>query len=118
MAKQERQFLTAITVVAGLITLIDENGQIAIYRQRGIQKYSEGQIKVLMNAGLLDPRWRMYKELPKHISIFFEDPEVMGKAQATYPSPDKIAKHLSALAEIKGKKKDADIKKETTKAKK
>lgn len=107
MAKQERQFLTAITVVAGIITLIDENGQIAMYRQRGISKYSEKQIKVLLSAGLLDPRWKMYKELPKHVSIFFEDPEIMGKAQATYPSPEKIAKHLSTLAEL-NKTKDAN----------
>lgn len=101
MAKQERLYLTAVSIVAGIINLIDMDGQIVTYRQRGIQKYSDKQLKVLMSQGLLDPRWKMYKELPKHISIYFEDPEVMGKAQATYPNPEKIAKQLSDLTALR-----------------
>lgn len=97
MATQERMYLTAVSVVAGIITLIDFDGNIVTYRQRGIQRYSDKQLKVLVSTGLLDPSWKMYKELPKHISISFEDPEIMGRAQATYPNPEKIAKQLSGL---------------------
>lgn len=97
MANQERLYLTAVSVVAGIITLIDVDGQIVRYRQRGIQKYTEKQLKVLMSTGLLDPAWKMYKELPKNVSISFEDPEIMGRAQATYPNPEKIAQQLSQI---------------------
>ena len=97
MVNQERLYLTAVSGVAGIITLIDVDGQIATYRQRGIQKYSEKQLKVLMSTGLLDPSWKMYKELPKNVSISFEDPEIMGRAQATYPNPEKIAQQLSQI---------------------
>lgn len=103
MANQERVYLTAISVVAGIITLIDVDGQIVNYRQRGIGKYSDKQLKVLMSTGLLNPSWKMYKELPKNISISFEDPEIMGRAQATYPNPEKIARELSNLGLSKEK---------------
>lgn len=102
MAKQERQYLTAISVVAGLITLIDYNGQIQQYRQRGIQKFSEKQIKLLVSSGLLVPNWKSFKELPSNISISFEEPKIMGRAQATYPNPEKIANKLKEIG-IKNK---------------
>ena len=61
----------------------------------------------------------MYKELPKNVSIYFEDSDILGKAQATYPSPDKIAKHLANLAELKGKNtKDDKASKDKGKSKK
>lgn len=105
MGVKERQYLTAVAIVAGIITLIDADGQLVKYRQRGIQKYTDKQLKVLMGTGLLDPSWKMYKELPSNISISFEDPEIMGRAQATYPNPEKIAKQLEQLGLTTKKKK-------------
>lgn len=93
MAK-ERKYLTAIAICSGIISLIDEEGQIRYYRQRGIQKFNNKQRSVLIAAGLLRRDWEMYKELPSNISISFEDPEIMGRAQASYPSIDKINKML------------------------
>lgn len=101
MATQERLYLTAISIVAGIITLIDVDGQIVMYRQRGIQKFSDKQLKLLFSTGLLNPNWKMYRELPKNISISFEDPEIMGRAQASYPNPEKIAKQMADLTGIK-----------------
>lgn len=95
--KKERQYLTAVSIMAGIITLIDYNGNIQQYRQRGIGKYSDSQRKVLISAGLLVKNWETYKELPSYISISFEDPEIMGRAQATYPNPEKISKQLGEL---------------------
>lgn len=112
MAKRERQYLTAVAIVAGIITLIDCDGQLVKYRQRGIKKYTEKQLRVLMETGLLDPRWKMYKELPSNVSISFEDPEIMGRAQATYPNPEKIARHLEQLA-LASKSKTKTVKKTT-----
>lgn len=94
MAKKERQYLTAVSIVAGIITLIDYNGEIKYYRQRGIGKFTDKQRKMLISSGLLDQNWERYAELPSHISISFEDPDIMGRAQATYPNPEAIIKIL------------------------
>ena len=98
--KKEREYLTAITVVSGIITLIDSNGIIQYYRQRGIKKLTDKQRQMLISIGLLQRDWEKFKELPSHISISFEDPSIMGRARATYPNPEEI---LKVLQEIKGK---------------
>lgn len=90
MASKEREYLTAITICAGIITLIDYNGNVCYYRQRGISKLNDNQRKILISAGLLQRDWERYKELPSYISISFEDPEIMGRARATYPNPEEI----------------------------
>lgn len=116
MAKQERLYLTAVTVTAGVILLIDTDGTLKKYRQRGIQKFTEKQLKVLISAGLLVPEWSKYPELPAHISISFEDPEIMGRAQATYPNPEKIAKQLQNFSAVQSNvKTQASNKSKTTK---
>jgi hypothetical protein len=114
MAKQERIYLTAISVTAGIILLIDTDGTLRKYRQRGIQKFTEKQQKVLISAGLLVPDWGRYKELPSHVSISFEDPEVMGKAQATYPNPEKIARQLRNFGIIQSDIKSQTVRKPKT----
>lgn len=80
-----RRNLTAVTIVAGIITLIDENGIMCYYRQRGITNIPP-QIKLyLINAGFLHRNWNNFKELPSNISIKYEDEEILGKARATFP---------------------------------
>lgn len=101
MARQERQYLTAISIVSGIITLIDYNGNICNYRQRGIGKFTEKQRQVLISAGLLQRNWEQFKELPSYITISFEDPEIMGKARATYPNPEEILKAIQSAAAVK-----------------
>lgn len=105
MVTQERQYLTAVSIVAGIITLIDYTGNIQYYRQRGIKRFSDKQRQVLISSGLLVQNWEKYKELPSNISISFEDPEVMGRAQASYPSPEKITKQLQELSKTTSKTK-------------
>lgn len=90
--KVERQYLTAVTIVGGIITLIDINGNIAYYRQRGIQKLTDSQRQKLIYLGLLQRNWNTFKELPSYISISFEDPSIMGRARASYPNPEDILK--------------------------
>lgn len=84
--KKERIYLMAVSISNGIITLIDEDGTIVNYRQRGIQRLSEEQQKLLIAMGMLNVRWKSYKELPKHISIYYEDEYIMGKARATFPT--------------------------------
>lgn len=90
--KVERQYLTAITIVSGIITLINYNGNIQYYRQRGIQKLTDMQRNKLIHLGLLQKNWEMFPELPSYISISFEDPKIMGRARASYPNPSEILK--------------------------
>ena len=37
------------------------------------------------SGGMLAPNWKCLPELPSNISISFEDPELMGRARATFP---------------------------------
>lgn len=97
MAKKERIYLTAVSICGGIITLIDYNGNIVYFRQRGINKFNDKQRKLLISAGLLQRNWEQYKELPSHISISFEDPEIMGRARVTYPNPELILEELKKM---------------------
>ena len=83
--KQPREYLTAIAIEMGIITLIEPDGVIGFYRQRGIGSIEPAKQQQLIRQGLLDPRWRQAKELPRNWSIEFEDEEIMGKARATFP---------------------------------
>lgn len=85
--KKEREYLTAIAIEKGIITLIEPDGLIGFYRQRGIKALSEQQRQVLIKNNVLDARWEQAKELPRHWSISFEDEEIMGKARATFYVP-------------------------------
>lgn len=84
--KVERKYLTATVIIAGIIELIDENGEIVYYRQRGINQIPQDVKVMLINKGMLNRYWANYKELPKYISISYEDEEVMGRASASFPT--------------------------------
>ena len=95
--KKERQWLTAVQIVDGIITLIDDNGRIVRYRQRGLGQFTEDEKKIMMNIGLLDKHATELKEIPSHISIQFECPDIQGKAQAKFPSKNKIMSLLKGM---------------------
>lgn len=84
--KTDRKYLTATTIIAGIITLIDENGEICYYRQRGINQLPDNFKTQLISVGFLNRNWYNFKELPKNITISFEDEAIMGKASATFPA--------------------------------
>lgn len=84
--KVERQYLMATVIVGGIIELIDGNGDIVYYRQRGINQIPVDVRNLLMSKGMLNRYWANYKELPKHVSIFYEDEDIMGRAQASFPA--------------------------------
>lgn len=79
-----REYITAISIEAGLIFLIEPNGELGWYRQRGIKTLTEAEIRSEVASGRLNPAWAKYPELPRNYSISFEDPEIMGVARATY----------------------------------
>lgn len=82
--KEPIEDILAVSIVGGIITLIEPTGLINYYRQRGIQRFTQAQIAFAINSGALDPDWANYPELPRYYHIYFEDEEIMGKAKATF----------------------------------
>lgn len=102
--KKERVYLTAIEISMGIITLIDDDGDIKNFRQRGIQRIDPRILGMLISRGYLFKGWKTIPELPAHYSISFEDEEIMGKARATFPDPNKLLRHWGNFGKcIKGK---------------
>ena len=83
--KPEREYVTAISIQKGIITLIEPDGQIAMYRQRGIEKLTESQVAEEIKSGRLSATWYMAQPLPNHYSSSCEEPRIMGRARASYP---------------------------------
>jgi len=94
-SKKERVYLTAVTIECGIITLINEDGEIAHYRQRGIQRIDAKKRQLLIGYGFLHRNWNSVPELPSNYSICFEDEFIQGKARASYPNPDKLLEALT-----------------------
>lgn len=83
--RTQNRVLTAVTIDKGVITLIDESGEIKNYLQRGIEALSMREKAELGKQGLLDFDGALsFKDLPKDISIVFEEPSIMGRAYVTY----------------------------------
>lgn len=82
---KERYYLTAIEIDRGLITLIEDDGSIGYYLQRGIKHLSNEEKRQLIVNNKLIKDFANYKELPLNYSISFEDTEIMGRALATHP---------------------------------
>lgn len=86
--RKERQYLTALEVRSGIITLI-ENGLIVNYCQRGVHKLAKPMLLGLIKEGILDSKALNLKELPSHYTIAFEDAEIMGRAYASFSATRK-----------------------------
>lgn len=84
----EKLYLTAISIEAGIITLIDENGEIKHYRQRGITHLTDDFKILLIQIGFLNRNWCLFEEIPKNISISYEDEEIIGRASTKYPAKE------------------------------
>ena len=82
--RAEREYLTAVSIQKGIILLIDPNGMLRKYRQRGIGTLSRKELYFAIYNGLLIEDWESFPELPYNYSISFEDPEIMGRALATF----------------------------------
>lgn len=90
--KQEKVYLTAISVTAGIITLLAQDGVIKKYRQTGISSMTDEQRLELIRLGLLERNWHCFEEIPKQTEIFYEDEEILGKASKRYPTGKEIVK--------------------------
>ena len=90
MARKKKEYVTAIYINCGLIALIEPDGNIGVYRQRGMDKVDAHLMNQLVSMGLVVPNWMQYKELPKYYVISFEDEQIMGKAEPKFKIQDYI----------------------------
>ncbi len=84
--KNKKDYLTAVSIECGIITLLDKDGCMVQYRQRGIERMGDEQRGLLIAMGMLCRTWELYPELPGDIALSFEDPTIMGIAREAYPS--------------------------------
>ncbi|MEM4385955.1 MAG: hypothetical protein QXD03_05350 [Candidatus Anstonellales archaeon] len=73
----------AVYIEGGVITLIEPNGDIGYYRQRGIDKLPKNVIEELVYRGELRQDWYMYDELPVSYKIRYEW-RGQGRAEAVF----------------------------------
>lgn len=76
--------VTAICIWEGVIQLIEPNGTIGYYAQRGVHQLNQYQTKTAFEQGRLSAQALTLPELPANYSISFEDEEIMGKAEAKF----------------------------------
>lgn len=95
MENTKRKRLTAVTIQGGIIQLIEENGSMGYYAQRGLSKLSEADKCYAIESRMINPKAFSLKELPSNYSISYECPEVQGKAVATF----NLAKEMKKRSE-------------------
>lgn len=83
MGNTMRQDRTAVSVYQGIIKLIELDGSIVEYAQRGIRRLSRQVLNEQIYKGALSTRALTLQELPKDYSIHFEV-RGMGRAVANY----------------------------------
>ena len=88
-SKKNKFYVVAISICRGIITLLEPDGRINRYRQRGMKRVEPILMNRLVLMGKVDRMWESYPELPSNYSISFEDEEIMGKARATF-NPNKL----------------------------
>ena len=80
----DRVYVTAVTFDRGLITVIEPNGKMGHYSQRGINKLSKSIIASLVGRGNLRKDILRFTEFPKNYSLVNEDPESLGRIFVTF----------------------------------
>jgi len=75
------KYLEAICIDKGVITLIEEDGEIVSYKQLGIDGLSEREKRKFIQDGILAEDIELYDTIPEDYEIYFEDEEIMGKAE-------------------------------------
>lgn len=73
----------AILVDEGLIKLIDED-RILDFKQKGINELSTHELNKYIELGMLRKDIKEFETLPDGYEIYFEDEEIMGKAESNF----------------------------------
>lgn len=70
---------------SGVLQVIGPNGQIEMYRQRGIGSIPVEHRTALRGMGLLNGNIMNYPEFPKNYTLYVEDKNIQGNVTITYP---------------------------------
>lgn len=74
-----------ISIVAGVVTGVDDNGNVVRYRQDGIDEIDADKRTELVASGLLSNDWNLYEKIPKQYKLKYEDEAILGVASRRYP---------------------------------
>lgn len=87
MKTATKKELTAIAIYQGVMTVIDEYGNVVYYRQRGIDKLSRDKLRAAIASGLLQANILDIPELPKQYKVVYEREDICGKAPEVFTLP-------------------------------
>ncbi len=80
-------YVTVVGVIDGVINLVENDGSINVYRQRGISKLPKEKINEAIDMGILNKSVMQIPELPKNYCLLNEEPAILGKLRATFRMP-------------------------------
>lgn len=92
MATGDRVYATVVQIRKGIITLIENDGSLGFYRQRGLNRLSEADKMALVQSGYLDSRYKDIRELPSKYRLKSECEEITGKPRVTFKVPKSITR--------------------------
>lgn len=73
-----------ISIHMGVITMLDEYGNLVYYKQRGIARMGKANKEKLIQMGRLDPEIDLFRPLPSQYKLVWEDGSVMRKPEETF----------------------------------
>lgn len=78
--------LMAVSVYGGVITYIMPNGNIGYFAQRGIHsKLTPAERLVGIQNGIISPDVNGLREVPRNVSLSFEEPRIQGRVPVSFP---------------------------------
>lgn len=74
--------VTVVSVFKGIITLIENDGSIGVYRQRGIKSLGVDTLQNEINSGRLSVSTLCVEDLPYEYKLVVEDEDIQGEASS------------------------------------
>lgn len=91
MAIKDKVRVTGVWYRRGLVCVIESNGEMVVYLQKGINELTEIERHRFINYGVIVSDWKNFKVIPSNHSIITDDISVTGKIYATY-NPNRVMK--------------------------
>lgn len=82
--QMNRVYVTAVAFDRGLISVVEPDGKMGYYSQRGVGKLDKNVFFSLVRKGHLRKDIWKFKEFPKDYSLVNEDPEALGRIFVTF----------------------------------
>ncbi len=76
--------VTLVSISGGILTVVEPDGGLSNYRQRGIRELDIDTIEKEVNAGRLNANSLVMMDIPYNYVIIVEDEEIMGNEDNLY----------------------------------